>query len=424
MSHRLLSLGLALACAACVEDLTTPGVCPEYCPPGQISAVDSVLRDEVSGDSAFRGYVQPYDATVIPATFLPGELDSRPVLRTTALPSRVRLGVDTATGAVVGVDSLRLQLVLLTRDTSVRDLMLVLHRIPRTVDSATTYADLAPDFAAPAIRVIHVDSLIALAGQRDTITGDSVAVDTSGVVTLLLSLDSADVGWTEADSGRIGLAIGARSDTLAGSGAASARIGAGDRGLVMTWFARVDSLGADTVARGIGGGAEFDSYVFDRPVPALDSTLAVGGAPSARSLLRFARPSALFDSTQIVRATLVLVPEVAALGTPADSFQVIAQRVVTDLGAKSPLAGPAFIGDQSYFGASVVHPGALDTVRIDVTDLVRRWQNDTLAPTALMLRADPEGGGVGEVRFAPSRTAALRPALHVTYIPRFPFGEP
>jgi len=424
MSHRLVSLGLALACVACIEDLTTPGVCPEYCPPGQITAVDSVLRDLVSGDSAFRGYVQPYDATVTPATFLPGELDSRPVLRTTALPSRIRLGVDTTSGAVVGVDSLRLQLVLLMRDTSVRDLMLALHRIPRTVDSTTTYADLAPDFAAPAIRVIHVDSLIALPGQRDTITGDSVVVDSSGVVTLLISLDSADVGWAEPDSGRLGLAIAARSDTIAGSGMASVRIGAGDRGLVVTWFARVDSLGLDTVARGIGGGAEFDSYVFDRPVLALDSTLAVGGAPSARSLLRFARPATLFDSTQIVRATLVLVPEAAPLGAAADSFRVIAQRVVTDLGAKSPIAGPAFAGDVSYFGASFVYPGVLDTVRIDVTDLVRRWQSDTLAPTARMLRADPEGGGVGEVRFAPSRAAAWRPALHLTYVPRFPFGEP
>lgn len=424
MSRRLLSLGLALACAACVEDLTTTGVCPEFCPPGEVIAVDSVLRDVVSRDSAFRGYVQPYEASVMTATYLPGQLDSRPVFRTTALPSRLRIGTDTTTGAVVGVDSLRLQLLLLQRDTTARDLMLALHRVPRTVDSTTTYADLAPDFAAPPIRVIHVDSLIALPGQRDTITGDSVVVDSSGVVTLLISLDSADVGWTEADSGRIGLGIGASADTLSGPGSASVVIGAEDRGVVVTWFARVDSLGVDTVARGAGGGAEFDSYVVDQPVIALDSTLAVGGAPSARGLLRFARPPGLFDSTQIVRASLIVVPETAPIGTVADSFRIVAQRIVTDLGAKSPLAGPAFPGDLSYFGAAFVRPGSLDTVRIDVTDLVRRWQSDTLAPTALMLRADPEAGSSGEIRFAPSRTALRRPALQLTYVPRFPFGEP
>ena len=424
MSRQLVAIALAAACAGCVENLTTPGVCPEFCPPGQITAVDTVLRDVVRGDSAFRGYVQAYEAAVMRAASLPGEIDSRAVFRTTALPARVRLAVDTTSGAVVGVDSLQLKLVLPARDTAARDLALVFHRIPRTVDSTTTFADLAPDFAAPPIRIIYLDSLIALPGQRDTITGDSVAVDSSGVVTLLVSLDSVDVGWTEADSGRIGLGIGAAADTLTGSGRPSVLIGAGDQGPVITWFAKVDSLGFATVARGIGGGAAFDSYVFDQGAVALDSTLAVGSAPSARSLLRFARPAALFDSAQIVRATLILVPESPPIGTVADSFRVVAQRVLTDLGSKSPLAGPAFPGDQSFFGAAFVHPGSADTVRIDVTDVVRRWQADTIAPTAVMLRADPEGGSFGEVRFAPSRNASRRPALQVTYVPLFPFGQP
>ena len=176
--------------------------------------------------------------------------------------------------------------------------------------------------------------------------------------------------------------------------------------------------------RGLGAGIAFDGYVYDPPAAALDSSLAVGGAPSARSLLRFARPAALFDSAQIVRATLVLVPVVAAVGSPVDSFRVVAQRIAADLGGKSPLAGPSFPGDGSYFGAAYVHPGSLDTVTVDITDMLRRWQADTAAPTALFLRADPEGGVLGEMRFAPSGAAALRPALLVTYVPRFPFGVP
>ena len=46
------------------------------------------------------------------------------------------------------------------------------------------------------------------------------------------------------------------------------------------------------------------------------------------------------------------------------------------------------------------------------------------APTALFLRTEPEGGILGEIRFAPSVHAALRPALLVTYVPSFPFGVP
>jgi hypothetical protein len=418
-------VALVAAGAACTEDLTTPGVCPEFCPPGEIVVVDTLFADIVGRDSAFRGYVQPYEAGVMLAANLPGAIDSRATFRTTALPSRIRLTTDTATSAVVGVDSMRIVLGVPRRDTSARGLALALYRLPLALDSTTTFADLAPAFAAAPIRVVEVDSLIALPGRKDTLTGDSVSVDSvGGSLSVLISLDSAEVGYTEEDSARLALGIRVSVDPGAGSGQASIAIGAREGGPLITWFTRVDSLGVDTVPRSLSAGIAFDGYVYDPPPAAIDSTLAAGGAPSARSLLRFARPAVLFDSAQIVRATLVLVPVVAAVGSSADSFRVVAQRIAADLGAKSPLAGPSFSGDPSYFGLTVVHPGSLDTVRVDITDMLRRWQADTTAPTALFLRADPEGGVLGEMRFAPSVHAALRPALLVSYVPLFPFGVP
>ncbi|HXV91081.1 MAG TPA: hypothetical protein VD707_06900 [Gemmatimonadales bacterium] len=419
------ALVVVLLAAACTEELTTPGVCPEFCPPGEITVVDTLLADLVGRDSAFRGYVQPYEASVMLAADVPGVIDSRATFRTNALTSRIRLTSDTTTSPVVGVDSMRIILTVPRRDTSARGLALALYRLPLALDSTTTFADLAPAFAAPPIRVVQVDSLIALAGRKDTLTGDSVTVDSAaGSLSVLISLDSAEVGYTTADSARLALGIRASVDPGAGSGVASVSIGAGETGPVITWFAKVDSLGFQTVQRGLGAGVAFDGYVYDPPAAALDSNLAVGGAPSARSLVRFARPAALFDSAQIVRATLVLVPVAAAAGSPADSFRLVAQRVATDLGAKSPLAGPSFAGDGSYFGLAYVHPGSLDTVTVDITDMLRRWQADTTAPTALFLRTDPEAGILGEIRFAPSVHVALRPALLVTYVPTFPFGVP
>ncbi len=419
------ALLVVLLAAACTEELTTPGVCPEFCPPGEITVVDTLLGDLVGRDSAFRGYVQPYEASVMLAADVPGVIDSRATFRTNALTSRIRLTSDTTTSPVVGVDSMRIILTVPRRDTSARGLALALYRLPLALDSTTTFADLAPAFAAPPIRVVQVDSLIALAGRKDTLTGDSVTVDSAaGSLSVLISLDSAEVGYTTADSARLALGIRASVDQGTGSGVASVAIGAGETGPVVTWFAKVDSLGFQTVQRGLGAGVAFDGYVYNPPAAALDSNLAVGGAPSARSLVRFARPAALFDSAQIVRATLVLVPVAAAAGSPADSFRLVAQRVVTDLGAKSPLAGPSFAGDGSYFGLTYVHPGSLDTVTVDITDMLRRWQADTTAPTALFLRTDPEGGILGEIRFAPSVHVALRPALLVTYVPTFPFGVP
>jgi len=425
MTRRALLVALLAAAAACTEDLTTPGVCPEFCPPGEITVVDTLLADLVGRDSAFRGYVQAHQAAVMLAADLPGVIDSRATFRTTALASRIRLTTDTVTSPVVGVDSMRIILTVPRRDTSARGLALALYRLPLALDSTTTFADLAPAFAAVPIRVVQVDSLIALPGRKDTLTGDSVTVDSAaGSLSVLISLDSAEVGYTAADSARLALGIRASVDAGSGSGQASVAIGAGETAPVITWFAKVDSLGFATVRRGLGAGVAFDGYVYDPPAAALDSNLAAGGAPSARSLLRFARPAALFDSAQIVRATLVLMPVVAAVGSSADSFRVVAQRIAADLGAKSPLAGPTFAGDGSYFGATYVHPGSLDSVKVDITDMLRRWQADTAAPTAVFLRVDPEGGVLGEIRFAPSGHAALRPALLVTYVPRFPFGVP
>ncbi|HEX9394917.1 MAG TPA: hypothetical protein VF923_09700, partial [Gemmatimonadales bacterium] len=74
---------------------------------------------------------------------------------------------------------------------------------------------------------------------------------------------------------------------------------------------------------------------------------------------------------------------------------------------------------------------ATDTVRFEVLPLVRLWQADTTAPQAIMLvlrsRGDLgtmfEGGTLAEMRFYSSRNPALRPALRITYIPRFAFGH-
>lgn len=425
MTRRALTLACVAVAAACTEDLTTPAVCPDFCPPGEITVVDTVFADLVGGDSAFRGYVQAHDASVMLVADVPGVIDSRGLFRTTEVPSGLRLTTDTVTSPVVAVDSMRIILNVLRRDTTARGLALAIHRLPLTLDSTTTFADVASAFAAAPVRVVQVDSLIALAGHKDTLTGDSVTVDSiAGSVQVLISLDSAEVGYTEADSGRLGLGIRASVDQATGSGNASVAIGARETGPLITWYIQLDSLGLDTVPRAVSAGIVFDSYVYDPPAAPLDSTLAVGGAPSARSLLRIGRPAALFDSAQIVRATLVLVPVVAAVGSPGDSIRLVAQRVVTDLGAKSPLAGPSFSGDPSFFGSTYVRPGVLDTVSLDVTDMMRRWQADTLAPMALFLRTDPEAGVLGEMRFGSSRQPAFRPALRVTYAPRFPFGSP
>src|SRR5207245_9191737 len=82
--RRLALVGAVLLAAACVERLTAPGHCPDFCPSGQITVVDTLLTTSINRDSAYRGYVVSYQSPVMLAARLPGAtatLDGRPIFR-------------------------------------------------------------------------------------------------------------------------------------------------------------------------------------------------------------------------------------------------------------------------------------------------------------------------------------------------------
>jgi hypothetical protein len=118
----------------------------------------------------------------------------------------------------------------------------------------------------------------------------------------------------------------------------------------------------------------------------------------------------------VVRATLELVTAVSPQGLPADSFKLVANAAAIDFGGKSPI-------DPLRVDTLTVHIGVTGTVRIDVTNIVRFWTVDTIAPTTMLLRQVPEGANFAEIRFYPSSDATRGPILHLTYSPRFPFGQ-
>ena len=159
--------------------------------------------------------------------------------------------------------------------------------------------------------------------------------------------------------------------------------------------------------------------MFNPPVAPLDDNLAVGGAPSARSLVRVKLPKFLHDSIDVVRATAIFVQVAPVVGAPSDSFSLRVFPVLTDFGGKSPPSA-AFSAERT------IHTGSTntDTVTIELTDLVRAWAQDTTAPTAFFLAHVPEAASFTEIRFYSSRAPAFRPALHITYVKRFPFGTP
>jgi hypothetical protein len=407
-----------LLAAACVERVAAPGSCPTYCPAGAITIVDTLLTTVISRDSAFRGYVKPHQVgTVMLAATLPGIVDGRSLFTFAGFGSRFRLTTtDTTTGAITRADSARLLLEVTRRDTGAHNLTLRLFRMPVTMDSNTTFDSLAPRFAdSLVVHTVNIDTLLARPGRKDSISGDSVSVDTvNHLLVLSLKLDSTGARYVRADSGAAGFGV-----RVAATARASIAIGKGSIGPSIVWYFRVDSAGK-AVARTPGAvRAGFQSFVFTPPAPPIDSTLAVGGLPSARSILRVAFPRFIRDSSQIIRGTLMLVPAVPARGAPVDSFTVEAHTVLADFGAKSPIALDATRTD-----TTVIRIGATDTVKIEVTNLLQFWAADSTRPTSIVLRAKAEGTSFAEIRFYPSKAQAFRPRLQITFVRRFPFGAP
>jgi hypothetical protein len=397
----VLAAGLALGCG---EDLLAPatGTCPGFCPPEQLEVVDSVLIDIITSDSTFTGYVLPREATALQTyrdSSDAGEAGSRALMTFPAFSDSLRIGgaSDTTRGPVVGTDSIAVRLQVSGGNVDATGRELLLYRISPDVDTAATYGDLDPLFAD--------SSLLATVPVADSVTGDSLHV----------TLDGSAFPGFEQDGNRVAIGVALRNPT------GYVQLGSveGGTSAIVTRYVRVDSAGT-AVPRVEGRTPDFDTFVGTAFAPAPGTARVIGGVPAARTLLRFALPGGIADSSEVLRATLLLVPSEPVLGAPNDSLAVIAQGLATDVGAKSPLAGvPA---DSVALRVAFVGVGSTDTVRLDVTDLVIRWTNDSTAPSALALRAIPEGSSFAELRIG-AADGALRPRLQVTYVPPLRLGE-
>ena len=418
-------LALLLALGACTEEVLAPGTCPNYCPGATIETADTILTDVIARDSAFSGYLQAYQGEAIPVAEVPG-VDSRAIFEINAMLTRVANHLPDTTTVPITVDSARLQLNIVRRDTNATNLWIKLYRLPLGLDSTTTFAALTPWFADSIVDSVNLSALLALPEITDSATGDTIRTDSAGHVLqvaadssliLFFDFDTAQARFLVPESGKVAYGVRVAGDSLA-SIALGSMESPGRDARVVWFFSYPDTLGVphDSTAQRFSA---FDSFVFTPATPGLDSNLAVGGVPTARSLLRVTIPEFLRDSANVVRATLMLVPTGPVPGAPGDSFQVVARPVLTDLGAKSPL----FV-TSAFSGSATVHLNSTAPVEMELTNLVRAWASDTSATTTLVLGQVPEAAAYTQIRFYSSRAPAFRPALRVTYVRRFAFGTP
>jgi hypothetical protein len=308
------------------------------------------------------------------------------------------------------IDSVAFGFTILARDTLVDGLQVQLYRMPTTIDTTTTFADVDPAFIP--------GNLVATINVPDT-------VNTGPVRAVLQGPDLAGVQIPPSDTGV--LAIGVRIDALTPTGARLGAVASGTGGVFFT-YATLDIPDTGTAKlRTFSLSPTFNSSLT--PVQSTDSVdlLAVGGEPSARALLRFELPPRIRDSATIVRATLELTPVAPISGLPTDPARMQARAVLADLGAKSPVG--AGVGRSGLFPPPVdtIDAGAT-TVNLEAVRLVEGWLSPTTRPSALVLSlvSNLEAASFSRPVFYSTRAAdpAVRPRLRISYLRSFPFENP
>lgn len=392
--------GLTGAMTGCQERLTSPAECPALCPGGTAKVFDTIVPALQGRDSSYTGYVDRGRGAALLTSDGFAASEDRAIYR--FVPRRDSITVRDTLRAYT-VDSVLLGLTLVARDTLVNGLTVYLYRLPSTVDSTATFAEVEP--------------LLSDVNLIDSIAVPD-SVNTGAITTVLRGADVARVALPP--GGDSVLAIGVR---IAAGTPTGIRLGslASSSAATFTSYVTLDvpdtgSVRNQTLNRATG----FNIFVTEDPVVPVDSVLTVGGEPSSRALVRFGLSDQFLDSSTIVRATLELVPVRPIIGLPTDPAVIQVLAVVGDLGAKSPLTT-----DVTFIRQDTLPEIQTDTVRVEVTRIVQLWQSTRSRPQSVFLRIAPEAATFARAVFGSTRTPALGvPRLRITYQRSFPFENP
>lgn len=394
-------IGSAAAISACQEKLTSPAECPGLCPGGPQTLFESVLSPLAGLDSSFHTYVAPGQGSALLVSSGLAVSEDRAVYRFVARQDSIAVR-DTARAYTV--DSVAITVNIVARDTLVGGLNVLLFRLPSTVDSTATFESVDPQLVdANLIDTIAVpDSLHA--GQIKTILRGSdldrvaLPVGTGGVLAMGLRLTAA-------------APTGIRVGTLAAG-----------NGATFVSYVTLDVPDTGSVRnQALTSQTAFNTFVTQNRSSPDPTLLTVGGDSSSRSIIRFELTPQLKDSATIIRATLELIPAHPLLGLPGDPAVLEARAVLADLGAKSPITN-----DGTFIATDTLPEGTTDTLRLEVTRIVKLWQGATVRPAAIFLVLRPEASTFTRAAFGSTNPASPvgPPRLLVTYQLPFPFEIP
>lgn len=390
-------LGTCLATlAACQEKLATPTDCPELCPGTSLIIKDTVITAQLGLDSTFTGYLAPNQ---VGALLLSNGISAGEARTFSVFPARPDSVLVDGVSQAYTIDSVVFTYQLVARDTSVRNLRLIAHRIAATVNDNSSFAEIEAALTPETV----IDSILV----SDTLK--------RGSLRLLILGDALNrILPSEADSGKLGIAL--RLNAAAPTGV---RLGAVSSGSSPVFNTYVHAAVSDTAKQRqtLVLVSAVSNYVIDGPPPPGPDRLFLGGKSGSRVLLRFKLPQEIQDSGAIVRATLELTLAEPLRGLPNDPGDLQIRGVLVDLGAKSPALAGLTASAQLLAGATGVQS-------VELRHVIATWVGSSGLTQALLLGLAPEGGTFSRPEFFSTLAASDGPRLRITYALSTHPGQP
>jgi hypothetical protein len=356
---------------------------------------DTVILAAPGGDTSFTGYLAADQAFSLRASTGLVTAEDRAWLRYFSRSDSVLIPGDSLRPYTV--DSLAIEVYLQGRDTTAKNLVLELYRLPSSTDTSITYPQLEGYVTDP-LRLIGTIAIV------DSLKSGRLRIGFSGA-------DTAKLHLTPADSGRLALGFRITADTATGVLLGTSRVvNEGSRFISYVTAATPDTLYQHQI---LIRTPEFQGTRQSNVVSPGPDYLAVGGDPSSRALIRFDLPPEIRSAAYIIRATLELEPTQPVNGLPNLPVTVLVKGVLADLGAKSPTS---ILSSRS----DTIPVGSIAPVSTEIVNIVRSWNVVFGIPQTVIVQLTQEGSSFSAPVFGSTRIAGYEPRLHITY--QLPYG--
>ena len=408
---------VAVAVAACSQQLTEGNACPQLCASEQVNVLDTTI-DAIEVDTSITGFPTIGSENFLLLASQGDTLQTRVIIRYDTLPTTYHNVTANADSTIQHVDSSQLNVRIVAPSSP--------PKAPFTIEVYNVDTTATDTAAAPVLALFRPDRFL---GARTFQASDSIK-DT-------LKVPISNVAVLRAITNGTHLRVGLKLVSSISQQLKLTAVGLGTP-TTLSFRATADTATARINVTPVSSTPADPSFLKDPledyvvvaqgNVATPPQRIAVGGIPASRAYFRFKIPPKIVDSSTVIRATLVL-QQAPNLDSPnsKDTFTVRAVPVLASFRITDIETALGFLSSATIDTLRTV-PADSGERRMEMVNIVRSWKGSdtTLTPQAISILSNLETESGSRVLFY-SRAASppsVRPRLILTYVPQVTLGLP